>query len=284
MAACNPPLPRPVLRTVLGLALLLQACVSSPFYQPDRVAYSTPASAGLEFEHVAFSSADGTALTGWFIPAAGHENSKNAKGTVIHFHGNAQNMTAHWEFIAWLPKRGFNVLVFDYRGYGASQGSPEPKGVLEDSNAALNYARTRKDIDPQRLLILGQSLGGTNAIAAVGSGNRVGVKAMVIEATFFSYASIAHDKLFGSGLLVDNRFSAQRYIGALAPIPLLLLHGTADPVIPYAHSVRLFEKAQEPKKLIAAEGAVHIEALTPRFGRKYQDALVDFFEAALLPH
>jgi uncharacterized protein len=263
------------------LGALLAGCISSPFYYPDRVVYSTPDSVGLPFEKVSFPSADGTLLTGWFIPAVGYPNPKNAKGTVVHFHGNAQNMTAHWRFVEWLPQRGFNVLVFDYRGYGASAGSPEPKGVFEDSNAALDYVRKRTDVDPTRLLVLGQSLGGTNAIAAVGAGNRVGVKAMAIDSTFYSYASIASDKIPGAGLLVSDTYSADRTIANLAPIPLLLLHGTADAVIPYAHSRRLYDKAREPKTLITVEGGGHIEAFTQRFGTRYQDAVVAFFEAAL---
>ena len=263
------------------LPFFLAGCVSSPFYYPDRVLYSTPASVGLKFENAVFTSNDGTQLTGWFIPATGYQNPKNAKGTVIHFHGNAQNMSAHWQFVSWLPQRGFNVFVFDYRGYGASQGIPEPKGVFEDSNAALNYVRLREDVDPERLVVLGQSLGGTNAIAVVGSGNRLGVKAIAIEATFFSYSSIANDKISGTGMLVDDTYSAERYVGNLAPIPLLLLHGTSDPVIPYAHSLRLFDKASEPKTLITIEGAGHTEALTAQFGVKYQEALLGFFDTSL---
>ena len=263
------------------LSLLLAGCVSSPFYHPDRVLYSTPASVGLEFENAVFESSDGTRLTGWFIPATGYQSPKNAKATVIHFHGNAQNMSAHWRFVGWLPQRGFNVFVFDYRGYGASQGNPEPKGVFEDSNSALNYVRLRKDVDPERLVVLGQSLGGTNAIAVVGSGNRSGVKAIAIEAAFFSYSSIANDKISGTGVLVDDTYSAERYVGNLAPIPLLLLHGTSDPVIPYAHSLRLFDKAREPKAMVTVEGAGHIEALTAQFGVKYQEALLDFFDISL---
>ena len=206
------------------LPLSLAGCISSPFYYPDTVLYSTPASAGLKFENVEFTSADGTRLTGWFIPATEYRNPKHAKGTVVHFHGNAQNMSAHWQFVSWLPQRGFNVFVFDYRGYGKSRGTPEPKGVFEDSNAALNYVRSRKDVDPDRLVVLGQSLGGTNAIAVVGSGNSSGVKAIAIEATFYSYAAIANDKFYGAGVLVDDTYSAERYVSNLAPIPLLLVH------------------------------------------------------------
>jgi fermentation-respiration switch protein FrsA (DUF1100 family) len=266
----------------LVLALLwLTGCVQSAFYHPDRVLYDSPARLGLKFEQVSFASKDGTRLAGWFVPARGYADPKRAKGTVVHFHGNAQNMSAHWQFVDWLPQRGFNLFVFDYRGYGASQGSPEPKGVFEDSLAALDYVRARPDVDPQRLLVLGQSLGGTNAIAAVGSGDRAGVRAIAIESTFLSYSAIASEKLIGAGSLVDDTYSAERFVAALSPIPLLLLHGTADAVIPYSHSERLFAKAAEPKRLVKIEGGAHTEAFAPRFGLVYRELLIDFFDAAL---
>lgn len=263
-------------------ALLLAGCgAQGLFYHPDQVLYSTPAEAGLRFDAVRFPSRDGTLLTGWFIPASGYANPRDAKGTVVHFHGNAQNMTAHWQYVAWLPRRGYNVFVFDYRGYGASQGKPDVKGVFEDANSALDYVRTRSDVNPERLLVLGQSLGGTNAIAAVGSGNRAGVKAVAIEATFYSYSSIASEKVSGAGLLMNDSYSAANYVSQIAPLPLLLIHGTVDPVIPHAHGERLLAQAREPKRLITVPGGGHIEAFTPRFGSTYQDAVVDFFDAAL---
>jgi fermentation-respiration switch protein FrsA (DUF1100 family) len=268
-------------RLFLAFAFLLTGCVETFFYHPDHVLYDTPIRAGLKYEQISFSSRDGTRLVGWFIPASGYTDPRNAKGTVIQFHGNAQNMSAHWQFVEWLPKRGFNLFVFDYRGYGASEGSPEPKGVFEDSSGALDYIRSRKDIDPEKLLVFGQSLGGTNAIAVVGSGNRAGVRAIAIEATFFSYSSIASDKISSAGVLMDDAYSAEQYVAKLTPIPFLLMHGTADSVIPYAHARMLFAKANEPKRLITIEGGDHIEALTPRFGAMYQDMLIDFFDSAL---
>ncbi len=263
------------------LLLALAGCAQSLFYHPDRILYDTPARAGLAYEPVSFPSKDGTRLAGWFIPAAGPAGPKNARGTVIHFHGNAQNLTSHWQFVEWLPRRGFNVFVFDYRGYGGSEGSPEPKGVFEDSASALDYVRSRPDVDAGRLLVFGQSLGGANAIVVVGSGNRAGVKAVAIEAAFYSYSTLANDKLAGAGLLMDDTYSPERHIAGIAPVPLLLLHGTADPVIPYSHSSRLFAKAGEPKRMISVEGGDHIEALTSRFGTRYRDVLIEFFEAAL---
>jgi len=270
-------------RALLALPLfLLGGCVESLFYHPDRVRYETPAALGLRYEAVRFRSADGTELSGWFIPATGRADPRQAKGTVIHFHGNAQNMSAHWRFVAWLPEEDFNVFVFDYRGYGESEGKPQQRGLFEDSVSAIGHVRSRADVDPTRLLVFGQSLGGTNAIAAVGSGQREGVRAVAIESTFYSYSSIASDTLRGGGVLVGDTYAASNYVAAISPIPLLLIHGTADAVIPLAHSQRLLADAREPRRLVEVEGAGHLEPLSaPRYGTTYQRVLLDFFDAAL---
>ena len=266
---------------LLTLTLALSGCVQGLFYHPDHIQYDTPKRAGLRFEPVSFPSTDGTQLSGWFIPAAGISDPRNAKGTVIHFHGNAQNLSAHWRYVEWLPKRGFNLFVFDYRGYGTSGGSPDVKSVFEDSNSALNYIRSRPDVNPDKLVVIGQSLGGANAIAAVGSGNKAGVKAVVIEAAFYSYSSITSDKISWAGIFMNDTFSPDRYIADISPIPFLLLHGTADQIIPFHHAIKLFNKAGEPKRLFVIEGGRHVEAFSPRFGVAYMDLVSDFIEAAL---
>jgi uncharacterized protein len=266
---------------LVTIAVSLGGCVQRLFYMPDRVVYDTPARAGLKYEPVTFRSLDGTRLSGWFIPAADRPDPRSAKGTVVHFHGNAQNLTSHWSFLEWMPARGYNVFVFDYRGYGESEGTPETRGVVEDSGSALDYIRTRKDVDPDRLLVFGQSLGGAKAIAAVGGGKRAGVRAVAVEAAFSSYSAIAHTALPGAGLMMDDTYSPDRFVAKLAPIPLLLVHGTADSVIPHSHSATLLAAASEPKRLVTVEGAAHLEMLQPRFGNTYRDVLAAFFEAAL---
>ena len=266
---------------VVAIALVLSGCAQSLFYHPDRVLYETPAALGMQFELVQFASADGTRLTGWMIPAQGAASPRAAKGTVIHFHGNAQNMSAHWRFAGWLAAEGFNVFVFDYRGYGASEGSPEPKGVYQDSVAAIRHVRSRPDLDPAKLLLFGQSLGGANAIAAAGGGEMAGVRALAIESAFYSYSAIASDKISGAGVLMNDDYSAEKFIAKIAPVPLLLIHGTADPVIGHHHSERLLARAREPKQLILVPQGGHIESMTPRFNGEYCARLLRFFDDAL---
>ena len=277
-----------IIYSLVILALFLISCVrvNQMFYYPDRTVYATPASQGLRFEEVVFPSRDGTELSGWFIPAVG-----TAQGTILHLHGNAENMTSHFGFVDWLPAAGFNLLVFDYRGYGQSAGRPNRAGVFEDSCAALAYLRSRRDIDPTRLLVLGQSLGGAQAMVVVGSGERQGVRAVVAEASFYSYRSIVRDSIGRmpllsffkaplSQILLNDDLSPADYVGKIAPIPLLLIHGTEDEVIPFHHSERLLARAGEPKTLWRIEGGNHTAAfISP--DSPYRRQLLEFFAAAL---
>ncbi len=252
----------------------------SNFYFPDRMKYDSPERVGLAFEPVFFNSADGTLLSGWFIPALGVANLLEAKGTVVHMHGNAQNMTTQWQFVQWVPERGYNVFVFDYRGYGQSHGKPEPKGVFEDAVAALDYLRARTDIDAGKLFVFGQSLGGMIAIASTGASQQ-GVRAVLAEAPFHSYSMLADDRTPGEGQLVDPAYCATTYVARLSPIPLLFIHGTNDKVVPYSHSEMLLAEAREPKQLVTVEGGEHLDAMTEGYGTKYQNMMIEFFELSL---
>ena len=108
---------------LLGCSLFgLSSCAQQAFYYPDHADYGTPAQAGLQHEDIFFQSEDGTRLHGWFIPAQNAGGLIPARATIIHFHGNAQNLSAHKEAVQWLPAHGYNVFLFDYRGYGLSEG------------------------------------------------------------------------------------------------------------------------------------------------------------------
>lgn len=271
---------------IVILFLLARWRVGQMFYYPDRTVYDSPASHGLRFEEVTFTSRDGTKLSGWFIPAVGV-----AKGTVIHFHGNAENMTSHFGFVSWLPAAGFNLFLFDYRGYGKSAGRPGKRGVYEDSLAALAYVRSLQDIDTNRLLLLGQSLGGTQAILTAANSDRHGILAVVSDSTFASYRTIVRDTVGRmpliawagiplSRLLVNDNLSAAEAVASISPVPLLLIHGTRDEVIPYSHAEQLLARAGQPKTLWRIEGGEHTDALIPA-SSPYRSRLVAFFEAAL---
>jgi fermentation-respiration switch protein FrsA (DUF1100 family) len=254
-----------------GLAtLLLALCVSgctSVFFQPSRALYATPGQYGLAYERVEFEAADGTSLFAWFLPARGEP-----RGTVLFLHGNAENISTHFSSVAWMPAAGFSVLAFDYRGYGASQGQPTLAGVQLDIDAAMRALLARPDVDPKRIIVFGQSLGGALAIYYVAhSPQRVHVRALVTDSTFADYRRISQEKLASTPftwlfqwlpqVAVDNDYSPQASIKALSPIPLLLIHGDADTLIPPEHSKHLYEIAAEPKELWILPGVGHIQSM-----------------------
>src|SRR2546426_10629040 len=139
--------------------LWLTGCMERLFYYPERGPTPPPRNF-LGAESVWFASRDGTRLHGWFMPAQWGE-SKNAP-TILHAHGNAGNITSHIWFTEYLPKAGFNLFIFDYRGYGQSEGAARSrKPLIEDTHAALDAILARKDIDAARIGMYGQSLGGS---------------------------------------------------------------------------------------------------------------------------
>lgn len=204
---------------------------------------------------------------------------------MIHAHGNAGNMSAHWPLVSWLPEKNVNLFMFDYRGFGESQGVPSQEGLCDDTQSAIAYVRQRSDVDPQRLVLLGQSLGGNNILAALGRGksqlNRAGIRAIILDSTFYSYSSIANQMIPGSGFLLDDSYSANRYIASVSPIPVLILHGTADHVIPWQDSEKLYALAREPKQKIFIPDGDHIDAFSRRYANLYRNAMIKFIQTAL---
>jgi fermentation-respiration switch protein FrsA (DUF1100 family) len=275
-----------VRRTALLLAALLAASgCTRLFYYPDNRLYQHPDKYGLQYETPKFESADGTTLFGLFMPAQGTP----VRGTVVHFHGNGGNLTGHFLYSSWLVKEGFNVFIFDYRGYGNSHGHPSPDGVVQDGVAAIRYVRGRTDVDPARVVVLGQSLGG--AIAAVAAVEAGAVRAVALESPVASYRSVARAKLKASlvtrvllrpftSVLVSGEADAAKAIPRLCPTPLLILHGDADLVVPYSEGRTLFDAAREPKELVTVPGGRHTEAFT-KFGDTYRPKLVQFYLQAL---
>jgi len=261
---------------VFVIAVIAWAGLDNVFYYPDNRGYTTPAADGYKYEEVQFQSKDGTKLSGWFIPAKG-----KALGTVVHFHGNAQNMSAHYSFVAWLPANGFNLFVFDYRGYGKSEGKISRQGVYEDAVAAVEYIKTRTDIDQNKIILFGQSIGGANALAVAGNNRFQGIAGIATDSAFSSYKGVAMDHTFLlkplAALLISNKLSPKHTVQNIAPVPLLIIHGTDDQVVPYKHAQVLLEKAGEPKALWTVQGGQHTEALGP-YREKYAPKLLARFK------
>jgi fermentation-respiration switch protein FrsA (DUF1100 family) len=224
------------------------------FYQPSRDFFYAPEVEGFTKENISFLTGDGVDLDGWVFPAKAGER----KGTVIHFHGNGQNMSAHFLFSAWLTENGFDVITFDYRGYGVSAGEPNPDGTAEDGKSVIEQVCNNPRFSRQPVFIFAQSLGGAVAIPAVAKAGHAGcVKGIVLDSTFASYRGIARRKLaqmwltwplqYPLSFLVSGDMDADKFINDL-DVPILFVHAKNDPVVPYECGVELFEAYQKPEK------------------------------------
>ena len=254
----------------VSFALALAGCTNFFFY-PHSLLIDTPDRHGIEYQVENFKAADGTSLNAWFLPAKSKDGGK-AKGTVLFLHGNAENISTHFRSIAWMPAVGFNVLALDYRGYGASEGTPSLAGMQLDIDAAMRSLLAHKDVDPNRIVVFGQSLGGALAIYySAHSAYRANIRAVVIDSSFFDYRQIAKEKLAGSfitwpfqwlpWITIDDDYSPAASVAGISPLPLLLIHGDQDVVVPSHHSRQLFERAAEPKELWIVPGAGHTQSL-----------------------
>lgn len=246
--------------------LLLSGCTGL-FFQPMQPWLRTPADVGLAYEDLRLPTADGLTVSAWYLPA-----TQKARGTILFLHGNAENISTHLAAVHWLPARGFNVLLLDYRGYGASQGRPSVAGAQQDIDSAMRYLIGRRDLDANRIVVLAQSLGGALGLHYVAhSAYRSHLRGAIIDSAFTSYRDIAREKLDGSwltwplawplSLTVADDFRPLDAAPRVAPIPLLIIHGDRDAVVPVHHSRQLFEVAQEPKSLWIIANTAHIQAL-----------------------
>lgn len=273
-----------ILAGLAVLCLAIPGCVSRASFRPKRAIAQTPADFGWAFEPVVFRTTGSppAELHGWFIKSA-----SAPAATVLHYHGNTGNIATCLPGVGWLSERGFNVFLFDYRGYGASSGEPSFRGLVEDSACALEYLRSRPDAGA--VVIWGQSLGGTLALAALARVRAPEVKAAVVESAFYSYREMAQDTMrkrwdpagaFLSRFFVSDEDSIRNTITNLPPVPLLIVHGTNDASVKISHAQRIFADAPEPKSAMWVDGG-HLAAF--RSDATNRARLVDFLLGSVRP-
>ncbi len=251
---------------IIFLSISLKGCTGL-FFQPMKPLVRTPGDINLNYQDIHFTSQDGTNLHGWFLPAEGP-----AHGTLLLLHGNAENISTHIGSVYWLPPRGFNVFLFDYRGYGQSAGKPDLQGAFQDIEAALLWLQNKPDIDPTRIVVLGQSLGGAmGAYVFANTGQSKIIRALILDSVFSDYRQIVREKLAGFWLtwplqyplswLVTGQYAPVEAIGRYRSTPVLLIHSKNDTVIPAHHATQLFARATPPKELWLMPEGRHIAAL-----------------------
>ena len=277
-----------VLVAAFIIPLRTTGCMERLFYYPTR-AETVPPPELAGAESVWFDSADGTRLHGWFIPAEGGtagDVAGPAAATILHVHGNAGNIESHVWFTGFLPRAGFNLFIFDFRGYGRSEGGARRRGpLIADTHAAVDALLARSDVDAARLGMYAQSLGG--AIGLNVMADRHELASCVAVSAFTSWRDIAADSVGGGRAGPFSRLLARMLIrddhradAAIARIdrPVLVIHGTDDRIVPVRHARRLAE-AGPTAELVELDGGDHNDMRTthPEIDR----LVIEFFRRTL---
>ena len=237
----------------ISLCLLLRFRQTKLIFFPDSQIKSTPQAYGLDYQDV-WLTIGADKVHGWWIPT-----TKSSAPALLYFHGNGSNNGDLTELAAIFHQLEVSVLLIDYRGYGKSSPIfPNEARVDEDALAAWQYLTQVQQIEPQRIFVYGHSLGG--AIAIELATKHPEMAGLITEGTFTSIRDMAGlmpgIKLFPLRWLVTQRFDNLTKMKSLET-PILILHGTADEVIPFYMSKELYAAAPEPKQLEIIERAGH---------------------------
>jgi hypothetical protein len=236
---------------LIVLVLLLSGC-SNLLFVPYKPFPLTPDGAGLVYEDQYVTTADGLRLHGWKIYA----ENKTA-GNILFFHGNGDNVSTQLPNTFWLAKEGYDLYVYDYRGYGQSQGAPDLDDTISDMEQMIAHAVQQLPED-EKLIVIGHSLGGSMAIYTVAhSAYRDRIEALITLEAFSDYNHVTQDMLSKSWLFwlfqwplsftVSNTYSPLDSIALVSPVPVCIMHSENDEMIDMYHADRLFEAAKEPK-------------------------------------
>lgn len=269
---------------------LLSGC-NHLFYYPTSTFYIPPKQVGINnYQDVTIKSGD-EELHGWYLKSS-KKLQTNEKNLILHFHGNAQNLSVHFLNIAWLMNHNYDGIIFDYRGYGLSTGEPDQKGTYEDGLAALNFAYKKfKDGGYQKFIVFAQSLGGIIAgrsLADFEHSNEIDL--VFFDSTFTSYKDVAFKKFLDQWLtlpfspmtylLLSDEYASSGKIGKIAAKKFLVAHGTGDRIVPFESGKQLLSELEEAGKKVEfweIDGGRHIDVFSSH-GEKYQNKFLSLIE------
>jgi fermentation-respiration switch protein FrsA (DUF1100 family) len=252
----------------LAIAALMWFFQEKLVYMPFRKLDGTPANYGLRFEDVVLETEDGVKLHGWFVPAP------DEKSVVLFCHGNAGNVSHRLDTLRLLHGLGLSTFIFDYRGYGRSEGKPSEEGTYRDVDAAWQYLTRERGIPAGRIIVFGRSLGGPIAAWAA---RKHAPRGLILESTFTSTVDLGKRlyPFLPIGLLARIRYPTAAYVRDVQ-CPVLVAHSHSDEMIPHDLGRRVFEAAPEPKSFLEFRGS-HNEGFLDS-GADYSEGLKTFIE------
>lgn len=230
-----------------GWGMILYIMQPKFLYSPVREILYTPADLDLDFEEVFFKTKDGLHLNGWYVPA------ENSEFTVLFCHGNGGNIYHCLDTLNIFYNLGLNCFIFDYRGYGKSQGKTTEEGTYLDVRAAYNWLTKTKKVPADNIIVFGRSLGGSIAAQLA---SKVKINSLVVEASFTSYADIGKKFYPYMPVRPFARFSYRTidYIKNV-PCPVMFIYSRNDEVVPFEFGLELYEAANEPKEFMEIIGS-----------------------------
>lgn len=253
----------------IGLALLLYLFQGRFIYFPTRPLGTTPEAIRLAYEEVTFSTADGLELHGWFVPGA------QPRPVLLFFHGNAGNISHRLESLRLFHELELSTLIFDYRGYGKSDGTPSEYGTYRDAAAAWRFLHEHRGVAAEDIVLFGRSLGGA---VATWLATHVTPGGLIVESTFTSIPDLGAQiyPFLPVRWLARIRYNNRKRIPQV-DCPVLIIHSQDDELIPIAHGRALFKSAREPKRLLLLRGG-HNDGFLVSVDR-YLEGIADFVTA-----
>ena len=235
-------------RALISVSLcILSGCVSRFIYHPDRDMRGAPSNQGLRYEPVDLETKDGMTLSGWWIPVC------KQRGVVLFCHGNAGNIFHRLDSLLIFNRLGLSTFIFDYRGYGKSDGRPSESGTYLDAEAGWHYLVQTRKIPPEHIIIFGRSLGGS--IAAWLAQEHY-PRMLIIESSFTSLRDMVKDRFpwFPARLVRNYQYHTSQHLQK-AQCPVLIIHSRDDELIPFRQGQELYEAAKEPKEFLEISGS-----------------------------
>ena len=236
-----------LLKIYIVLVVVILLFQSKLMYVPFSTLSETPQTYHLAYEDVTFTASDGVTLNGWFLPA------DKPRGVVLLCHGNAGNISHRLPLLSVLNLMDLSVFIFDYRGYGLSEGSPNEEGTYLDAEAAWNYLVDARKISPEKIILMGRSMGGSIAAHLAGEHTPA---VFILESAFTSVKDLAAEKVWFLPVrwLIRYDYGTADYLSGIK-CPILVIHSGEDEIIPVHHGQKLYELAPQLKQWLEISGS-----------------------------
>ncbi len=259
------------MKALLGVLLTLatatasdsaKAALVSPFH-PDQKVYFDPITvAGVRPQDVTFSSKNGARLHGWYFT---NKSGSSPKAILVQFHGNAENVTSHFAALAWVLDHGYDFFIFDYQGFGKSEGKPTVDGAVEDGVAAVRLMSQRAPGRP--IVLIGQSIGGILSVKVTSLlKSEVPIAGVVVDSSFASFVDMGQKMVpsmprWSVKLAAPSDAPFENAPAEVSPVPAIVMHAEDDSVVPFSFGQALFSKMKEPKEFWTIPRGGHIRSL-----------------------